>query len=222
MKIRPATASDYDQLCELFDEVDALHREARPDIFRKPNGPPRSSERVSSLINGPASTILVAERGGFLLGLSVVVEQPISANPLHVPRRVAEIVTIAVRGTARRRGDRQVTDRRVSRMGKGTRRGSRGNLRPRLQRRCIERIYRGGLPNVGSSPAVSLAIWRGLGQRRSAGLPLITVIGLSALRLRCRRAARARGHQDCLEYPPQDRQETALIPGKSDNVETGY
>ena len=27
MKIRPATASDYDQLCELFDEVDVLHRQ---------------------------------------------------------------------------------------------------------------------------------------------------------------------------------------------------
>jgi GNAT superfamily N-acetyltransferase len=104
MKIRPATASDYDQLCELFDEVDALHREARPDIFRKPDGPPRSSERVSSLIAGPASTILVAERDGILLGLSVVVEQPISANPLHVPRRVVEIVTIVVRKPARRRG----------------------------------------------------------------------------------------------------------------------
>jgi GNAT superfamily N-acetyltransferase len=65
--------------------------------------PPRSSERVSSLIAGPASTILVAERNGILLGLSVVVEQPISANPLHVPRRVVEIVTV-VRKPARRRG----------------------------------------------------------------------------------------------------------------------
>ena len=46
----------------------------------------------------------MAERGGFLLGLSVVVEQPISANPLHVPRRVVEIVTIVVREPARRRG----------------------------------------------------------------------------------------------------------------------
>jgi GNAT superfamily N-acetyltransferase len=58
---------------------------------------------VSSLIAGPASTILVAERNGILLGLSVVVEQPISANPLHVPRRVVEIVTV-VRKPARRRG----------------------------------------------------------------------------------------------------------------------
>ncbi len=104
MKIRPAAASDYDQLCELFEEVDALHRGARPNIFRKPDGPPRSMERVSNLINGPASTILVAEDGGILLGLAVVVEQPASSNPLHVPRRVVEIVTIVVRKSARRQG----------------------------------------------------------------------------------------------------------------------
>jgi ribosomal protein S18 acetylase RimI-like enzyme len=104
MKIRPAKASDYDQLCELFDEVDVLHREARPDIFRKPDGPPRSIEHVSGLIGGPASAILVAEHGGVLSGLAVVVEQPRSANPLHVPRRVVEIVTIVVRNSARRRG----------------------------------------------------------------------------------------------------------------------
>jgi hypothetical protein len=104
MKIRPAAVSDYDQLCELFGEVEALHWQARPDIFRKPEGPPRSMERVSSLIGGPASAILVAERRGVLLGLAVVVEQPMSANPLHVPRRVVEIVSIVVRKSARRRG----------------------------------------------------------------------------------------------------------------------
>jgi GNAT superfamily N-acetyltransferase len=104
MKIRPAAVSDYDQLCELFGEVEALHWQARPDIFRKPEGPPRSMERVSSLIGGPASAILVAERSGVLLGLAVVVEQPMSANPLHVPRRVVEIVAIVVRKSARRQG----------------------------------------------------------------------------------------------------------------------
>jgi GNAT superfamily N-acetyltransferase len=58
MKIRPATVSDYNQLCELFDEVDALHRETRPDIFRKPDGAPRSSEWVSSLIShGPRRVV---------------------------------------------------------------------------------------------------------------------------------------------------------------------
>jgi ribosomal protein S18 acetylase RimI-like enzyme len=104
MKIRAAVASDYDELCELFNEVDAIHRDRLSDIFRQPNGPPRSRERVSSLISGPASTILVAERHNVLLGLAVVVEMPASTNPLHVPRRVVEIVTVVVRKFARGQG----------------------------------------------------------------------------------------------------------------------
>jgi GNAT superfamily N-acetyltransferase len=104
MKIRAAAAGDYDQLCELFAEVDAMHRDRLPDIFHQPNGPPRSKERVSSLISGPTSTILVAERRDALLGLAVVVELPASTNPLHVPRRVVEIVTLVVRKLARGQG----------------------------------------------------------------------------------------------------------------------
>jgi diamine N-acetyltransferase len=104
MKIRPAVMGDYDQLCELFNEVDILHREARPDIFRKPDGPARSRERVSYLINGPTETILVAERSDRVLGLAVVLESPVSPHPLHVPRRVVEIVTVVVRQSARGQG----------------------------------------------------------------------------------------------------------------------
>jgi diamine N-acetyltransferase len=104
MKIRPAVMTDYEQLCELFDEVDILHRESLRDIFRKPDGPARSRERVSHLISGPSGTILVAEHTGCLLGLAVVLENAVSANPLHVPRRVVEIITIVVRESARGQG----------------------------------------------------------------------------------------------------------------------
>ena len=104
MNIRPAVMSDYDQLCALFDEVDALHRDTRPEIFRKPDGPIRSVEHVTKLVSGPNSTILVAEHDGRLVGLAVMTEQPVSSHPLHVPRRVVEIVTVVVRKAARRQG----------------------------------------------------------------------------------------------------------------------
>lgn len=104
MEIRSANITDYEQLCELFDEVDILHREALPDIFRKLDGPARSRERVVHLIGGPAGTILVAEHDGRLLGLAVISATAASANPLHVPRRVFEIVTIVVRKSARGQG----------------------------------------------------------------------------------------------------------------------
>jgi len=47
MNIRPATIDDDEQLCGLFDEVDRLHREALPNVFRKPDGPTRSRERIA-------------------------------------------------------------------------------------------------------------------------------------------------------------------------------
>ena len=104
MEIRPAIITDYEQLCELFDEVDILHREALPAIFRKSDGQARSRERVVHLISGPAGTILVVEHDGRFQGLAVISENDASTNPLHVPRRVFEIVTIVVRKAARGRG----------------------------------------------------------------------------------------------------------------------
>jgi diamine N-acetyltransferase len=104
MKIRPAQMSDYDQLCELFDEVDLLHRETRPDTFRKPDGPVRSVEHVSKLIGEDTSTILVAEGQDRLLGLAVVAAREVAAHPLLVPRQLVEINTVVVRKDARRQG----------------------------------------------------------------------------------------------------------------------
>jgi hypothetical protein len=38
ISVRKATAKDYNSLCELFDEMDALHRDNLPHIFQKPGG----------------------------------------------------------------------------------------------------------------------------------------------------------------------------------------
>ena len=46
LHIREATTTDYEALCMLFDEGDALHREHLPHVFRKPEGP------VRVLVNG--------------------------------------------------------------------------------------------------------------------------------------------------------------------------
>jgi hypothetical protein len=41
---------DYEGLCELFDEGDALHRQALPDTSRKPDGPARTKEYIYNII----------------------------------------------------------------------------------------------------------------------------------------------------------------------------
>jgi len=44
--IRQATLKDYEQLCELFEEIDAFHRQALPDVFREADEPARTKEYI--------------------------------------------------------------------------------------------------------------------------------------------------------------------------------
>jgi ribosomal protein S18 acetylase RimI-like enzyme len=105
-EIRTATVADYGQLCVLFDELNALHRQARPDLFRKPDGPSRELADVTALIAGPGSTILVAEDSAFrhLVGFVAILTRDLPASNIRLPRKMAEIDMIGVRQHARRQG----------------------------------------------------------------------------------------------------------------------
>src|SRR5262245_52849245 len=46
INIREAGMQDYDGLCKLIEHVDALHRDHRPEIFRKPDGPTRARDYI--------------------------------------------------------------------------------------------------------------------------------------------------------------------------------
>jgi hypothetical protein len=68
VSIRKATAEDYNALCELFDEVDALHRDNLPHIFQKPKGPVREQDYYWGLIANENVGLFVAEIGEKLVG----------------------------------------------------------------------------------------------------------------------------------------------------------
>jgi ribosomal protein S18 acetylase RimI-like enzyme len=104
--IRQATESDYEQLCDLFEELDALHRQARPDLFRKQQGAPRERSYVASLIAGPDSTVLVAgDRGSrSLYGFATLILRVTPENGVRAERRIVEIDNLAVRRDWRRMG----------------------------------------------------------------------------------------------------------------------
>ncbi|WP_147148615.1 hypothetical protein [Reyranella soli] len=59
---------DYDALVALFDELDEFQRLARPDVFRRFDGPARTRRQIEEWLTGVGSTVLVAEldriRGG--------------------------------------------------------------------------------------------------------------------------------------------------------------
>ena len=104
--IRAATEADFEQLCDLFAELDDLHREARPDLFVKPEGLPRERAYVARLLAGPESTILVASArdSRCLYGFATLIVRSLPANPVRPERRLVEIDNFSVRMSARRRG----------------------------------------------------------------------------------------------------------------------
>ncbi len=103
-EIRPAAEGDYAQLCELFDELDELHRQARPDIFRKPAGDARSRDDITGLIAEEGGTILVADGGDRLVGLAVALLRRPLSHPLLIARKTVEIDNVVVRRGHQRQG----------------------------------------------------------------------------------------------------------------------
>jgi len=104
LTIRPATAQDYDDLCEIIAEVDALHREQCPDIFQKPPGPARQRAYILDVLADENHGLFVAEAGGRVAGFLHVVAHDTPPIPILVPRRLAVVDNLAVRRNLRRAG----------------------------------------------------------------------------------------------------------------------
>ncbi len=102
--IRRATAQDYAGLCEIIEEVDALHRDHLPHIFQKPRGPARELEYVLGLLTDRDHGLFVAEVKGRLAGFVHLVIRESHPIPLLVPRRLALVDNLAVKTEFRRSG----------------------------------------------------------------------------------------------------------------------
>jgi ribosomal protein S18 acetylase RimI-like enzyme len=106
--IREAVPSDYEVLCEIIAEVDTLHLEALPQLFRRTEGPPRDQAYLYQLMTHPDAAFLVAERtddrSGQLLGFVNAWLRQARDIPILRPRRYVEIENLAVCPSARRLG----------------------------------------------------------------------------------------------------------------------
>jgi len=99
--IREAAADDYEVLCELFDEVDALHRDNLPQIFQKPTGPVREQEYYRGLITDENVGLFVAEVNERAVGFVHAIMRDTPAIPILVPRRYAIVDSIGVKSDFR-------------------------------------------------------------------------------------------------------------------------
>src|SRR5512142_1071132 len=104
VSVRKATADDYDPLCELFDEIDAWHRDNLPHIFRKPSGPVRERDYYLGLISDENVGVFVAETGGNLIGFVHAMMRDTPPLPIFVPRRSAIVDSIVVRSSYQNQG----------------------------------------------------------------------------------------------------------------------
>lgn len=102
--IREAIASDYDNLTALFEEVDALHREKLPWMFKDPGGMVRDRDYMLGLMEAGDAGLLVAQVGDELAGLVSITIQEAPEIPIFVPRRYAVVENLVVKGTCRRKG----------------------------------------------------------------------------------------------------------------------
>ncbi len=104
INVRKATPNDYNTLCGLFDEMDALHRNNLPHLFQKPGGSVREQEYYSGLIADENAGLFVAETDGKLVGFVHAIVRDTPAFPVFVPRRYAVVDGIVVKSEFQNRG----------------------------------------------------------------------------------------------------------------------
>lgn len=104
IRVRKATPDDHCNLNELFEEVDALHRDRLPHIFQQPDGAARERDYLLGLIADPNVAFLVAEAGDTLVGFVHAVIRDTPALPVFVPRRYAVVDEVVVRSGFQNQG----------------------------------------------------------------------------------------------------------------------
>ena len=104
VSVRKATADDYNALCDLFDEVDALHRDNLPHRFQQPSGPARERDDYLRLITDDDVALLVGAVGGSTVGfVHAMIREP-PGMPMFVRRRYAVIENLVVKSEFRKQG----------------------------------------------------------------------------------------------------------------------
>jgi len=102
--IREATPFDYENLCELFDEADKLHRDHLSERFQEPKGPARDKEFILGLLADQTVEVFVVERDGKLLGLVQAAVKDAPPMSIFVPRCYVVVDTLVVKEGFRQQG----------------------------------------------------------------------------------------------------------------------
>ena len=104
IEIRPARGDDLKALWPLYEQLDEMHRQARPDLFHVPPGDRRSRAFLQERIDAPSTVCLVAVKGGEIIGLCTTMIRETPETIVKPAWRYAEIDEIVVEAAHRRQG----------------------------------------------------------------------------------------------------------------------
>ena len=104
VSLRNAEVTDAAPIDRLIRYLDAVHAEARPDLFRSPTGSPRGEDFLTDVLEDPLQNIVVALLTDEIVGYVHVLIKHTPSSSFRVERRYGEIDTVAVRPEAQRRG----------------------------------------------------------------------------------------------------------------------
>jgi ribosomal protein S18 acetylase RimI-like enzyme len=104
LTIRTALPEDYAAIESLFRQLDALHLDIVPAVFRPFAGPSRTVECVRRIIESDDSDLIVAECDGRVVGLLHITKSMPPQVPMFRAEPFAAIDAIIVDESSRRRG----------------------------------------------------------------------------------------------------------------------
>lgn len=101
---RTAVNGDYDDISEVFGEMDDLHSRELPQIFRRPTRPLRSPRYIRDIIADPDSVIVVAEVDHNIVAAAHAIVRDAPEFAVFAQRRYAWIESFAVKEAYQRKG----------------------------------------------------------------------------------------------------------------------
>jgi ribosomal protein S18 acetylase RimI-like enzyme len=96
MIIRDATSKDFKEVSRIYEQVDRMHREQHPNIFKKPQIPGRPDDYFQNICDGEFSKFVVAESETGVIGFAEAYVMTASDFPVLQPRQWVLIDGIAV------------------------------------------------------------------------------------------------------------------------------
>lgn len=101
--VRNAQRADLPRLLPLIREIEAFHRNARPDIFQKPTDEDLL-QHLDKFMTPPSYETLTATRGEELVGYVHLEIKHYEGSAMKHPRKWGVIDAIVVKGSERRNG----------------------------------------------------------------------------------------------------------------------